>query len=98
MQTGAIFYPPFFTLFLLTGCSNSQFLRIQVSARSQEVWIETENGEIGERETRKLRLTDLRKKWTVLQSRSAIERTFHRPPTVSVRDPTVRTPISDHPG
>lgn len=98
MQTGAIFYPPFFTLFLLTGCSNSQFLRIQVSARSQEVWIETENGEIGERETRKLRLTDLRKKWTVWQSRSAIERTFHRPRTVSVRDPTVRTPISDHPG
>lgn len=40
----------------------SQSLRIQVSARSQEVWIETENGEIGERETRKLRLTDLRKK------------------------------------
>lgn len=76
----------------------SQSLRIQVSARSQEVWIETENGEIGERETRKLRLTDLRIKWTVLQSRSAIERTFHRPWTVSVRDPTVRTPISDHPG
>ena len=40
----------------------SQSLRIQVSSRSQEVWIETENGETGERETRKLRLTDLRKK------------------------------------
>lgn len=61
-------YHPFPPTFPIDEISNqgtakqSQFLRIQVSARSQEVWIETENGEIGERETRKLRLTDLRKK------------------------------------